>query len=390
MDGPALVAAATQVPVVVFGGARLVVGEHLGVAIGGRCAVRRGRRGRRAAPPVGATGRRRGRRRRGAALGQRLVQPEPEEAVVAGLAHAVRAELRPALEVVRRRGSVCASRTTGSRRSLGTASGRGASGSAVDRRPRPERRDVDERVRVEDLGQELDAVDDARTRPAEVGRAVEREDLAAPDGGQVLVARRAPASAPTRPASRPGGTRTASAGASRVHLADGIPASSGRDRSPSAPSSSQPPARRTCSGTQWPDANGGSSHSRADDAGRPAARIAPRLDLAVDRAQPLAERLDEVDRGVLRLGHRADRGDRVEDALDRRRLEGHDGDVGVDRPRDVVDLAVADRADAAQLLGQDEVGLRGGERLLVQRVERRAAVDGRGDQPVDVARRRRR
>ena len=40
----------------------------------------------------------------------------------------------------------------------------------------------DERVGVEDLGQHLDAVDDPRAGPAEVGRAVEREDLPAPDG----------------------------------------------------------------------------------------------------------------------------------------------------------------------------------------------------------------
>ena len=35
------------------------------------------------------------------ALGQRLAQPETQEAVVTGLADAVRTELRPALEVVR-------------------------------------------------------------------------------------------------------------------------------------------------------------------------------------------------------------------------------------------------------------------------------------------------
>ena len=151
------------------------------------------------------------------------------------------------------------------------------------------------------------------------------------------------------------------------------------EASPSGPSSSQPPARRICSGTQWPDANGGSSHSRPTTRRATGRRVAPRLDLRLDRAEPLAQRLDEVDRRVLGLGHGADRADRVEDALDRGRLEGHDGDVGVDRPGDVVDLAVADRADAAQLLGQDQVGLGGGERLLVERVQRRAAVDGRGD-----------
>ena len=41
---------------------------------------------------------------------------------------------------------------------------------------------------------------------------------------------------------------------------------------------------------------------------------------------------------------------------------------------DLVDLAVADRADAAQLLGQDEVRLGGGEGRLVERVQRRPAV----------------
>ncbi len=108
VDGPARIAAAAQVPVVVFGCPRLVVGEHLGVDVsrGGR--RRRGRhdgRGRRR-----GCGRRdghsRGDRRcgsasaRGAPLGQRLVQPEAEEPVVARLADAIGAELRPAFEIV--------------------------------------------------------------------------------------------------------------------------------------------------------------------------------------------------------------------------------------------------------------------------------------------------
>jgi len=37
---------------------------------------------------------------RGPALGQRLAQPEPEEAVVAGLADAIRTELSPPLQIV--------------------------------------------------------------------------------------------------------------------------------------------------------------------------------------------------------------------------------------------------------------------------------------------------
>ena len=98
MDRAALVPAAAQVPVVVLGRAGLVVGEHLGVAVG----VRRGPRvGARHRPRQGTRG---GSRRLplcGPAFGQRLVQPEPQEPVVAGLADAVGTELRPALEVVR-------------------------------------------------------------------------------------------------------------------------------------------------------------------------------------------------------------------------------------------------------------------------------------------------
>ena len=50
------------------------------------------------------------------------------------------------------------------RQSKVARNGTGARAYGVDRRPRPERRDVDERVGVEDLGQQLDAVDDPRAR----------------------------------------------------------------------------------------------------------------------------------------------------------------------------------------------------------------------------------
>ena len=286
--------------------------------------------GGRVAGAASAAGRRDGSARPRPALGQRLAQPEPQEAVVAGLADAVRAELRPALEVVRAAAACARPRTTGNRRSRERAPARVAL--RPDRRPRPERRDVDERVGVEDLGQQLDAVDDPRAGPAEVGRSVEREDAAR--GGRRPGPRSpaAAASAPRRRPSRPGGSRTASAAASRGRPRRPRPTSSGRDGSPSAPSSSQPPARRICSGTQWPDANGGSSHSSPTTRGDrpPASRRA--WTFSSTAPEPLAEALDEVDRGVLRLGHRADRRDRVEDPLDRGRLERDDRDVGVDRP----------------------------------------------------------
>ena len=161
----------------------------------------------------------------------------------------------------------------------------------------------------------------------------------------------------------------------------------GTDRSPSRPRRSQPPARRICSGTQWPTANGGSSHSRPTTrtGGCPRSRRSARcVSSVLSRSRRLG---DHVDRGVLGVGHRADRRDRVEDALDRRRLERHDADVGVDRPGHLVDLAVADRADRAQLLGQDEVRVGRLERLLVELVERRAAVDRLADEAIDLTRR---
>ena len=105
----------------------------------------------------------------------------------------------------------------------------------------------------------------------------------------------------------------------------------------------------------------------------------------LDRPEPFPERLDQVDGGILDLRHRADGGDRVEDALDGGRLERHDGDIGVDPAGDLVDLPIADRAHVAQLLGEDQVRLDGRERLLVELIERGTAVHRCGDASVDLA-----
>ena len=128
--------------------------------------------------------------------------------------------------------------------------------------------------RVEDLGQQLDAVDDARTGSAEVRRAVER-------------VRPRPCGPPARSSTATAGRRVFSHSCDGlgqvepardeqqhlgIDLADRVPGRLAAG-SPSAPSRSQPPARRTCSGTQWPEANGGSSHSRPTTrARRPASR----------------------------------------------------------------------------------------------------------------------
>ena len=150
-------------------------------------------------------------------------------------------------------------------------------------------------------------------------------------------------------------------------------------RSPSRPSSSQPPARRICSGTQWPTANGGSSHSSPTTrtGGLAARRAAPghaRLDLAADRSRRSATTSTAASSAsviaptveiVLKIP-----------SIDGR-LERDHGHVGIDRPGDLVHLAIAHRADRAQLLGEDQVRLGGLERRLVELVERRAAVDRR-------------
>ena len=113
--------------------------------------------------------------------------------------------------------------------------------------------------------------------------------------------------------------------------------------------------------------------------------LSPLVDPCLDDPEPRPEALDQLDSLVLRVGHRADGRDRVEDALDRRRFERHDRDVGIDRARDIVHLAVADRANLAQLLGQDQVRMRVLEGGFIERVERGAAVDRVAHEPVDVA-----
>ena len=92
--------------------------------------------------------------------------------------------------------------------------------------------------------------------------------------------------------------------------------------STSRPRRSQPPERRTCSGTQRPLASKG---GRGPGGRRRAWRRRPwswrTSDLLLDLAPALSQLLHQLDRIVLGLGHGADRGDRVEDALDARRVQ---------------------------------------------------------------------
>ena len=277
VDGPARVAAAAQVPVVVLGRAGLVVGEHLGVDVGsgGAAAARAGGRpavAARATASLATSAARPSRPPRPRSVSA-CVQPEPEEAVVAGLADAVRAELRPALQVVATAAGVRAAAPQAVEgRAERHAGGYGSTGVQE-----PGGATSTNACRIEDLGQQLDAVDHPRARPAEVGRSVQGEDLVAADRRQLPVPGRTGESAPTRSRSRrrwkPHGISRSISGSTSAIASQSV----WTDGSPSAPRRSQPPARRICSGTQWPDGERRIEPFEPDHPRRslPAARDAP-------------------------------------------------------------------------------------------------------------------
>ena len=124
---------------------------------------------------------------------------------------------------------------------------------------------------------------------------------------------------------------------------------------------------------------------QANDPRRPVTAVATLSHAALHRDQPLSQGFDQVDARVLHLRHGAHRRDRIEDALDGGGLKRDDGDVHIDPARDLVHFAIAHRADAAQLLRDDQVGLRRFQGRLIQLVERRAAVHGCRDPRVDLA-----
>ena len=164
MDRATAVAAPAQVPVVVFGRAGFVVRDQV-VISGARGRRMRARRDGNAGP---------------AAFRDRVTEAEPQEAVVAGLADAGRAELRPALDVVG-----AAARVGGPAPQAVERRAERHARSGLDRHPAAGRAALNERVGVEDLGEELDAIDHPRPRAAEVGRAVHGEQLAAADRRQI-------------------------------------------------------------------------------------------------------------------------------------------------------------------------------------------------------------
>ena len=65
-------------------------------------------------------------------------------------------------------------------------------------------------------------------------------------------------------------------------------------------------------------------------------------------------------------------------------VEGEDLGLAAEDIQGLVDLAGGDRADRAQVLGQDQVGAQVADGLGVEPVDRLSAADTRADQPVDL------
>ena len=288
---------------------------------------------------------------------------------------------QPSRSSARPRG-VIACRTTGMRTTRGTALR-----ADLDRRPATGRRDVDERLRIDDLGEELDPVDDPRSGTREVRpshrarrRRPRRAAARSPIHGGTASA------APIRRRSRPGGTRTASGRASPDRPRRRPPRSSratSRRRSRAGPSRRRGGSAPAPSGRRRTADRAIRGRRRGPLAGRSSRRAATRCSTAPSRSRSDSTR-------SIAASSTSAIAPTVVIVLRMPSIEVGSSETTVMSasiaPGDLVDLAIADRADAAQLLGEDQVGLGRRERLLVERVERRPAVHRRRDPGVDVAR----
>ena len=151
--------------------------------------------------------------------------------------------------------------------------------------------------------------------------------------------------------------------------ADGVPRRAERRRR-GWPSASRPPASATCSGTQCPAANGGSSHSTTTVTGArapPHRRRWPRRALPAARGELVARRVG--------AGRPCDGADALDDpampAGSSSSTVGAGPVAADERPH----RAARDGADGAQRLGHDQVGCERVEHGLVDAVELLARLD---------------
>ena len=250
--------------------------------------------------------------------------------------------------------------------------------SAVDQPTRLRRRGirVADEVRVEDRGEQLDAVDQARSGPHDDGIGVDGPHLGARRedriGGRLRrpVGRRHRAGSRTerrarsrRPTTRSSTTRPlrSVAHAGRARLA--------------------PPAAVTRSGTQCPAVNAGSVHSSTSVAGRRAGG-----DACSRRVESSTTPLDESGGDDVGPCARADGEDRVEHLVERHRIERQHFGVAPQVGQRVVDLRHVDRAHRAQILRDDELGVEVGEGAAVEAVQVLAGCHPLLDGGVDAGR----
>ena len=167
--------------------------------------------------------------------------------------------------------------------------------------------------------------------------------------------------------SRPRRARTSTSGSISSTASQVV----GAGASPSRPSSSQPPARRTCSGTQRPTAIGGSIPSSTMTRGGSNPPLAPAEDDLLQRLQPFPQAKGDVHRLVLRLCHGAHGLDRVQHALDRGRVEPDDLGFQPEVGHGLARLAIGDRSPTMGTARDDEVRVRASQGDVVQDETRR-------------------
>ena len=157
------------------------------------------------------------------------------------------------------------------------------------------------------------------------------------------------------------------------------PTSAARTARPRRPSRSTPPAYSISCGTQWPPTKTGSSHSSIATRLRGASLTATRT-----RSMRAGRVLHEVDAGVLGVGGLRERAHVAEHLAERVRVQRDDLGHRVHLGRDRAHVVDGDRADAAQRLGDDQVGLEVAQADAVELVDRAALLGQLAHRAVDL------
>ena len=231
-------------------------------------------------------------------------------------------------------------------------------------------------VGMQRVGERLQAVDQPRARPAEVGGGVERDDLLGAQRAQAVaellgLGQRARAVVAARDADDDLGL----GGLQELPLQLlGVLAGEAEQVGPAGHVDQ---LRRPVAGDE----------DRVEPLDRDHAAPARALERDPHAVDAGALAGDEVQRGVARVGRLGERPDVAHRLAERLGVQRDDVGAGVELLGDVADLLVGDRADRAQLLGDDQVGLQLGELLLVEEVDRLALLGALAHGRVDLARR---